>query len=90
MLKIICVGMYIIVQDGGCYGFCQLGISYCGVLDMFVLCIVNLLVGNDVNVFVLEITFGQLIVEFEIDGWFVLMGVGCEVWLDDNVVWIGW
>lgn len=90
MLKIIRAGMYIIVQDGGRYGFRQSGISYCGVLDMFALRIVNLLVGNDVNVFALEITFGQLIVEFEIDGWFVLTGVGCEARLDDNVVWIGW
>lgn len=58
MLNIICVGIYIFVQDSGCYGFCQLGLSYCGVLDKFVFQIVNFLVGNDVNVLVLEIIFG--------------------------------
>lgn len=52
--------------------------------------IANLLVGNDANAPALEITLGQLTVEFETDGWFALTGAGCEARLDDNAVWTGW
>ncbi|STG53748.1 putative allophanate hydrolase subunit 2 [Escherichia coli] len=50
--------------------FRQSGISHCGALDMPALRIANLLVGNDANAPALEITLGQLTVEFETDGWF--------------------
>ena len=72
MLKIIRAGMYTTVQDGGRHGFHQSGISHCGALDMPALRIANLLVGNDANAPALEITLGQLTVEFETDGWFAL------------------
>ncbi len=72
MLKIIRAGMYTTVQDGGRHGFRQSGISHCGALDMPALRIANLLVGNDANAPALEITLGQLTVEFETDGWFAL------------------
>ncbi|GHM52488.1 hypothetical protein ECZU51_11580 [Escherichia coli] len=74
MLKIIRAGMYTTVQDGGRHGFRQSGISHCGALDMPALRIANLLVGNDANAPALEITLGQLTVEFETDGWFALTG----------------
>lgn len=90
MLKIIRAGMYTTVQDGGRHGFRQSGISHCGALDMPALRIANLLVGNDANAPALEITLGQLTVEFESDGWFALTGAGCEARLDDNAVWTGW
>ena len=76
--------------DGGRHGFRQSGISHCGALDMPALRIANLLVGNDANAPALEITLGQLTVEFETDGWFALTGAGCEARLDDNAVWTGW
>lgn len=76
MLKIIRAGMYTTVQDGGRHGFRQSGISHCGALDMPALRIANLLVGNDANAPALEITLGQLTVEFETDGWFALTGAG--------------
>lgn len=50
----------------------------------------NLLVGNDANAAALEITLGQLVVEFEADGWFALTGAGCEAHLDRTPVWSGW
>lgn len=78
MLKIIRAGMYTTVQDGGRHGFRQSGISHCGALDMPALRIANLLVGNDANAPALEITLGQLTVEFETDGWFALTGAGCD------------
>lgn len=90
MLKIIRAGMYTTVQDGGRHGFRQSGISHCGALDLPALRIANLLVGNAADAPALEITLGQLTVEFESDGWFALTGAGCEARLDDNAVWTGW
>ncbi|HBL4691099.1 biotin-dependent carboxyltransferase family protein [Citrobacter sedlakii] len=90
MLKIIRAGMYASVQDGGRHGFRQSGISHCGALDRPAMHIANLLVGNDANAPVLEITLGQLVVEFEADGWFALTGAGCEAKLDEHPVWTGW
>lgn len=90
MLKIIRAGLYTSVQDGGRHGFRQSGISHCGALDKPAMQIANLLVGNDANAAVLEITLGQLVVEFETDGWFALTGAGCEAQLDNHAVWTGW
>lgn len=90
MLNIIRAGMYTSVQDGGRHGFRQSGISHCGALDRPAMHIANLLVGNDANAPLLEITLGQLVVEFAADGWFALTGAGCEATLDEHPVWTGW
>ena len=90
MLNIIRAGMYTSVQDGGRHSFRQSGISHCGALDKPALNVANLLVGNDANAAALEITLGQLVVEFEADGWFALTGAGCEAHLDRTPVWSGW
>lgn len=90
MLNIIRAGMYTSVQDGGRHSFRQSGISHCGALDKPALNVANLLVGNDANAAALEITLGQLVVEFGADGWFALTGAGCEAQLDRTPVWSGW
>lgn len=90
MLNIIRAGMYTTVQDGGRHGFRQSGISHCGALDKPAMQIANLLVGNDANAPVLEITLGQVVIEFEADGWFALTGASCEARLDNHLVWTGW
>ena len=90
MLNIIRAGLYTSVQDGGRHGFRQSGISHCGALDKPALNVANLLVGNDANAAALEVTLGQLVVEFDADGWFALTGAGCEAHLDRTPVWSGW
>ncbi len=90
MLKIIRAGLYTSIQDGGRPGFCLSGMSHCGALDKPALQIANLLVGNDANAPALEITFGQLIVEFTTDSWFALTGADCCAQLDEQPVWTGW
>lgn len=54
MIKVKQFGLVILVQDGGWEGYYYLGILFLGVLDQYVLCSVNLLVGNYVIIFVLE------------------------------------
>lgn len=90
MLTIIRAGMCTSVQDNGRHGFRHSGISQCGALDKPALTIANLLVGNDANTAALEITLGQLVVEFAADGWFALTGAGCEACLEGKPVWSGW
>ncbi len=50
-------GVFTTVQDGGRYGYQQFGIPVSGALDMFSYLAANVLVGNDDNAAVLEITF---------------------------------
>lgn len=90
MLKLIRAGLYTSVQDSGREGLRQSGISRCGALDKPALITANLLVGNDANAAALEITLGQVSVEFTRDGWFALTGAGCDAQLDDKPVWSGW
>ena len=90
MLKMIRAGLYTSVQDGGRNGQRQAGISRCGAMDKPALTIANLLVGNDPNAAALEITLGQVDIEFTRDGWFALTGAACEATLDGKAVWVGW
>ena len=90
MLKIIRAGMYTSVQDGGREGLRQLGISRCGAMDKPALVTANLLVGNGANAAALEITLGQVDIQFERSGWFALTGAACEATLDGKAVWVGW
>ncbi|MFB5079180.1 5-oxoprolinase subunit PxpC [Raoultella sp. C349492] len=90
MLKMIRAGMYTSVQDGGREGQRRSAISRCGALDKPALTIANLLVGNDANAAALEITLGQVDIEFEQDCWFALTGAACEATVGGRPVWIGW
>ena len=88
MLTLIRAGLYTSVQDGGREGLRQSGISRCGALDYPSLVIANLLVGNEANAAGLEITLGQVEIEFARSGWFALTGAACEATLDGKAVWV--
>ncbi|HBU8522043.1 TPA: biotin-dependent carboxyltransferase family protein [Klebsiella aerogenes] len=90
MLKFIRAGMYTSVQDGGREGQRQWGISRCGALDKPAMTIANLLVGNAPETAALEITLGQVDVQFTRHCWFALTGAACEATLDGAPVWLGW
>jgi allophanate hydrolase subunit 2 len=42
------------------------------------------------NAAALEITLGQVDIQFERDCWFALTGAACEAMLDGEPVWVGW
>lgn len=90
MLRVIHAGMMTAVQDSGRTGLSGLGISQGGVLDLPAMNIANLLVGNEANAAVLEITLGQFSAQFTTDGWLALAGADCHAHLDDKPVWTGW
>jgi len=90
MLKIIRAGLSTSVQDAGRSGWRQYGISLSGVLDHPAMQTANMLVGNQRDDAVLEITLGQFSAEFGRDGWIALAGAGCNARLDGQPVWTGW
>lgn len=90
MLKIVRSGIYTTIQDGGRDGQRAVGISRCGALDRPSLVMANLLVGNEANSAGLEITFGQVDIQFTRACWFALTGAACEATLAGQPVWIGW
>ena len=90
MLTIMRAGMSTSIQDAGRLGWRQFGISSGGVLDIPAMKTANLLVGNDADDAVLEITLGQFSAEFGRDGWIALTGAGCAAKLDGKPVWTGW
>ncbi len=65
------------------------GISRCGALDKPAMTIANLLVGNAPEAAALEITLGQIDVQFTRHCWFALTGAACEATLDGAPVWAG-
>lgn len=90
MLKIIRAGIYSTVQDLGRSGWRRWGINQGGALDVPALKMANLLVGNEEDAAVLEITLGQFCVEFTQPGWIALTGSGCDAHLGDQPLWTGW
>jgi biotin-dependent carboxylase-like uncharacterized protein len=77
------------VQDGGREGQRQSGISRCGALDKPAGDCQSA-GGQRANAAALEITLGQVDIQFERDCWFALTGAACEATLDGKPVWVGW
>lgn len=63
-IKIIKSGLLTTVQDNGRYGYQKFGVPVSGAMDSFSQRVSNLLVGNDLNEAVLEVTFLGPTIEF--------------------------
>ena len=77
-------GFFTTVQDRGRFGYAHLGISPAGAADAVSLRIANLLVGNDENAPVLEMTLLGATLEFGESAVIAMSGAacGCKVGLD--------
>jgi len=58
MFKVLKSGLYATVQDLGRFGFADSGVPFSGVMDAYSAKLANLLLGNDKNDAVIEVTFG--------------------------------
>lgn len=56
MIKVLKPGFYTTVQDLGRYGYQQYGVPVSGVLDVYAASVANMLLGNEANDAVLEMT----------------------------------
>ena len=71
-------GFFTTVQDFGRYGYAHLGISPAGAADRLSFRIANLLVGNDENMTVLEMTLFGDTLEFEDNAAIAIAGADCD------------
>lgn len=74
------------LQDCGCFGCCYFGVIQGGVFDWLFMGWVNWLLGNFLDVVVIEIVFGGFVVECCVDGWLVLVGGDFGVIFDGQLL----
>lgn len=75
MIEVLRCGAFTSVQDLGRFGLRHLGVSQSGVLDPIAAHQANLLIGNDPNAAVIELTVGPLQLAFHQDCTVVVTGV---------------
>jgi len=90
MLTVIKAGFATSLQDGGRLGLAQYGVGRGGALDRPAMQTANMLVGNDKNRVVIEITQGNAQFRFEQSCWFSLTGADCQSLLTEKPVATGW
>lgn len=86
LFNTVTAGAYTTVQDKGRYGFLQMGIPVCGALDPFAHRVANMLVGNDNNEAVLEMTITGPLLEVLNDAMVAVTGAEIGVTLNDRPV----
>lgn len=75
MAKVLNPGLQTLVNEWiGRVGYMELGISHSGTMDNYASRFANMLVGNDLNAPMLELTAGNFVIEFEEDKIVALTG----------------
>ncbi|WP_241649358.1 biotin-dependent carboxyltransferase family protein [Rosenbergiella collisarenosi] len=90
MLTVVKAGLASSLQDGGRSGVAQYGVGRGGALDSPAMQTANMLVGNDKNQAIIEITQGNATFRFEQACWFALTGAGCRSTLAGQSIATGW
>ncbi|MCG2461789.1 biotin-dependent carboxyltransferase family protein [Flavobacteriaceae bacterium F89] len=83
MLKLLKSGLYTTVQDAGRFGYRHKGVPVAGVMDSFAAQKVNMLLENQPEAAVLEITMTGPTLEFEEDTYIALGGADMSVGLNN-------
>ncbi|HEU0005996.1 MAG TPA: biotin-dependent carboxyltransferase family protein [Terriglobia bacterium] len=84
VLRVLRPGLLSTLQDLGRTGYQRLGVSPCGAMDAFALCLANRLVGNPENCTGLEITLAGAELEVMLDCEVALTGADLAARLDSN------
>ena len=79
-------GLLSLLQDRGRYGAHNLGLTTGGPLDFTAFDWANRLLGNDANTTCLEVSFGGLAIESELDTSFVITGAEAPCLLNGNTI----
>tara|TARA_R110002050_G_scaffold261556_1_gene401722 strand:- start:259689 stop:260534 length:846 start_codon:yes stop_codon:yes gene_type:complete len=64
MVKVLKAGFYSTIQDLGRFGYQEFGVPYSGVMDVISASMANSVLGNDVNLAVLEVTMTGPVLQF--------------------------
>ena len=86
MLKVLKSGFYTTVQDTGRFGFRDKGVPISGIMDMATVYKLNMLLENDQDAAVLEITMTGPTLEFEEDAFIVLGGAEMVITLNNEPI----
>ncbi|MEE8365644.1 MAG: biotin-dependent carboxyltransferase family protein [Gammaproteobacteria bacterium] len=84
--KVIQPGMLSLIQDLGRFGAHNLGLTHGGPLDRLAYDWANRLMGNDKNASCLEISFGGLALEAEVDTAFAITGAELPCTIDGSSI----
>lgn len=83
MVKVLASGFYTSIQDLGRFNFLEYGVPYSGVMDAKAAVLANLLVGNNENAAVLEITMTGPKLQFLCDTLICVTGADLEAKLNN-------
>ncbi len=86
MIKVLKSGLYATIQDKGRFGFQAYGVPYAGVMDPYAASVANMLVGNDEEAAVLEMTMTGATLQFQADTIICLSGADMSPMLNERPV----
>ncbi|PIF01403.1 MAG: allophanate hydrolase [Maribacter sp.] len=86
MLKVLKSGFFTTLQDEGRFGYRDKGVPVSGVMDVDVVRSANMLLENDSNAAVLEITMTGPTLQFDEDTYITLAGAEFETTLDNEPI----
>lgn len=86
MIKVLNPGFYTTIQDVGRIGFQEYGVPYSGIMDRRASVLVNVLLGNDINDAVIEMTMTGVKLKFETETHIAISGANMSPKLNDNVI----
>ncbi|NNE75930.1 MAG: biotin-dependent carboxyltransferase family protein [Pricia sp.] len=86
MLKVLKSGLFTTIQDGGRYGYLNKGVPVAGYMDTFSAKKVNLLLENDEDAAVMEITMTGPTLQFEEETYISIGGAELTATLNNTVI----
>lgn len=86
MIKVLNPGFYSTIQDFGRLGFQEFGVPYSGVMDKKAATLANVLLGNNENDAVLEMTMTGAKLKFEIDACIAISGADMSAKLNESAI----
>lgn len=85
-IEIIKAGMLSSIQDRGRFGFAGYGVPISGVLDSYSAKFANLLLGNNVNDALMEVSLLGPKLLFHTTTWVAIAGISAEIYLNDQPI----
>ncbi|WP_100614738.1 5-oxoprolinase subunit C family protein [Confluentibacter citreus] len=83
MIKILKPGFYSTIQDAGRFGFQAYGVPYSGVMDIYAASMANMVLGNDENAAVMEMTMTGPTLQFDCETIICLSGADMSPMLNN-------
>lgn len=83
-IQILSAGLFSSIQDRGRFGYARYGVPVSGVMDRYSTSFANLLLGNDPEAAVMEITLQGPCLQFMSETMIAVSGLGADILLDQK------